>query len=134
MGKAEIAKMDARGRLLVPSSFREVLNLKDGSSVLAILDEKTETISIVPFAYLGENIAHISIEMSDAPGTLSRILALLAKENVDLIKSESIAAQRGRVATWSALVEVSKCKKSPEKLRALLLSEKLARAAEIRKV
>ncbi len=123
--------MDARGRLLVPSSFREVLNLKEGSSVLAILDEKKETLTIVPFAYLGENIAHVSLEMSDAPGTLSRILALLAKENVDLIKSESIAAQRGRVATWGALVEISKCKKSVAQLKALLLSERLAKSVEI---
>lgn len=126
--------MDERGRVLIPSSFREVLNLKVGSNVLAILDEKKETITIIPFAYLGEEIAHIHVEMSDAPGTLSKILKLLAENGVDLIKSESIAVQRGRVATWSALVEISKCRKSVVQLKALLLNEKVARSVEIEKI
>ncbi len=134
VGKAEIVKIDERGRLLIPSSFREVLNLKEGSSVLAILDDKKETITVIPFAYIGEEIASIRIEMSDSPGTLSRILKLLADNGVDLIKSESIAAQRGRMATWTALVETSKSKKSVSQLKTLLLNEKVAKSVDIEKV
>ncbi|MBS3069708.1 hypothetical protein J4441_05065 [Candidatus Micrarchaeota archaeon] len=134
MAKNSIGRIDERGRLIVPASFREMLNLKPNSNVLLLLDDENKTVSIVPFAAMGEELHHLRLEMADAPGTLSKILLLLAKEGADLIWSESASRMRGQSATYEALLDFTCCKKKPAMLEKLLLSQKLAKSVQIKKL
>jgi prephenate dehydratase len=76
----------------------------------------------------------MEVALSDAPGSLSRLLSLLAKSSVDLVQSESIASDRGRSAEWRATVDLSKCRLKPTAIRELLLKEKVATAVEIARI
>ena len=126
--------MDEKGRLIIPAAFREVLNIKENSNVLLILNSEKSTLTILPFAAAGDSLCRMTVALSDAPGSLSRLLLLLAKAGVDLVQSESIASDRGRSAQWRATADLSKCKAKPHAIQELLLREKVATKVEIGEV
>ncbi len=131
MPKSFLSKLDERGRVMIPISLRETLGLKEGSPILIKLDDESESVRIIPFVMEGEELAFIDVEMSDAPGALSKILSLLSARGVDIIKSESISSERGRSAEWRALMNISGCKLSASALKNLLLKERVARAVKM---
>ena len=134
MSTSSVARIDEKGRLIVPAAYREVLNLKENSNVLLILNSEKSTLSILPFAAAGDSLYRITVALSDAPGSLSRLLIILAKSGVDLVQSESIASDRGRSAEWRATADLSKCKAKPSSIKELLLKEKVATHVEIAQV
>jgi len=134
MSSSQVAHLDEKGRLIIPAAYREVLNLKENSNVLLILNSEKSTISILPFAAAGDSLFRMTVALSDAPGSLSRLLLILAKSGVDLVQSESIASDRGRSAEWRATADFSKCKSKHAAIRELLLREKVATRVEIEEV
>jgi bifunctional DNA-binding transcriptional regulator/antitoxin component of YhaV-PrlF toxin-antitoxin module len=126
--------MDGKGRLIVPVAYREVLDLKENSNVLLTLDTSKNALVLLPFAAAGDELFRLEVALSDAPGSLSRLLSLLAKSGVDIVQSESIASERGKSAQWRATVDLSGCRLKPDAVRKLLLREKVAAGAEIEKV
>jgi len=134
MSSSQITRIDGKGRLIVPAAYREVLNLKEDSNVLLSLDTSKNALILLPFASAGDELYRVELTLSDAPGSLSRLLALLAKSGVDLVQSESIASDRGRSAQWRATVDLSKCKAKPSAIKELLLKEKVATQVEIAQV
>jgi len=134
MSSSQVAHLDEKGRLIIPAAYREVLNLKENSNVLLILNSEKSTISILPFAAAGDSLFRMTVALSDAPGSLSRLLLILAKSGVDLVQSESIASDRGRSAEWRATADFSKCKSKHAAIRELLLREKVATKVEIEQV
>ena len=131
MSSSQIARIDEKGRLIVPAAYREVLGLREDSHVLLTLNTEKNTLSVLPFASAGDELYRMHIALSDAPGSLSRLLILLAKSGVDLVQSESIASDRGRSAEWRATVDLSKCKSKPTAIKELLLKEKVATLVDI---
>ena len=134
MSSSSVARIDEKGRLIVPAAYREVLNLKENSNVLLTLDTSKNALVLLPFASAGDELYRVNAALSDAPGSLSRLLSLLAKSGVDLVQSESIASDRGRSAEWRATVDLSKCKAKPSAIKELLLREKVATRVEIGEV
>ena len=134
MSSSQVAHLDEKGRLIIPAAYREVLNLKENSNVLLILNSEKSTISILPFAAAGDSLFRMTVALSDAPGSLSRLLLILAKSGVDLVQSESIASDRGRSAEWRATADFSKCKSKHSAIRELLLREHVATHVEIEEV
>lgn len=131
MPRNTVAKVDGRGRVIIPLSFRRMLNLKERSFVLLSLDAEKKTLSIIPFAAGGEMLRESEFEISDAPGSLAKLLIFLLKYNVDIVQSESVAQERGRMALWRAILDFSGCKITPAKLRRAILKERVARSARM---
>ncbi len=134
MSSSQIARIDEKGRLIIPVAYREVLNLKENSNVLLSLDTSKNSLMLLPFASAGDKLYRVIVALSDAPGSLSLLLVLLAKSGVDLVQSESIASDRGRSAQWRATVDLSKCKTKPSAIKELLLKERVATKVEIAQV
>ena len=102
-----ITRLDSKGRITVPFHIREYMGIKDGSEFLIINNENKE---IRVFPLLKGKIAHLKIVISDRPGSLSKILNLVAKNNLDILTSTSKSIERGKTAEWTAIVDISMCK------------------------
>ncbi|MCX6777713.1 MAG: ACT domain-containing protein [Candidatus Micrarchaeota archaeon] len=131
MGRKSISKIDGKGRLLIPLEHRKELGITDNSKFIIRVSPSKRSLIITPFASSRDRLASIEIEMGDEMGALAKILALLANEKVDLIRTESTSDERGRKARWSAVVDISKCKKTGAELKKLLLDKKLARSVRV---
>ncbi|MBI5046289.1 hypothetical protein HZC07_00980 [Candidatus Micrarchaeota archaeon] len=102
--KTEKVVLDPKGRVLIPSSFRDSLSLRSGDSIFLALDEKSNSLilSVTP----AEPIFLLDIEMSDAPGTLANLAKVMAERKVDLITTESHSLVRTKKAVWRVMCKL----------------------------
>jgi bifunctional DNA-binding transcriptional regulator/antitoxin component of YhaV-PrlF toxin-antitoxin module len=107
MKNFNIVKLDSKGRLLVPFHIREYLDLKDGAEFIVLNNEKKE-LKILPLTK-GET-AEIKILMSDSPGSLAKIVDKLSDMNVNILMSQSKTIERGELAEYHAIADISQCK------------------------
>ena len=96
--KIEQIKLDEKGRIVLPASFRAALSIDEGDFVYISLDESNQKIILSPRPQ--EKLYLISITMGDSPGTLAKLAQTLANEEVDLIASESHSLLRNKDAVW----------------------------------
>jgi len=129
-----IIKLDTRGRLVLPNEFREMLNLKEGDEVIVSLDTKTDTLNISPIYGKPTDLVKMEIEFGDTPGCLARIAQKIADINIDLITTESKSSQRGKIARWSVIADISKCSYSVNEIKQLLLQSGFVESMSITKI
>ena len=98
--------LDAKGRILVPYHIRELLDIDVGSEFIVISNYNGE-IKLLPLRK--GKTAEVHILMSDKPGSLTEITQALARANVDIVLSQSKTLERGHLAEWSAIADVSEC-------------------------
>lgn len=101
-----VVRIDSKGRIVVPFHIREYMGLESGTEVVISNNEKKE-MRIFP---LINGTAKYTILMSDKPGSLATILKTFAMHNVDILMSTSRAIERGKLAEWSAIMDISACK------------------------
>ena len=129
-----IIKLDTRGRLVIPSEFRETLDLKEGDNILLSLDSKTNTITISPIYGESKDLVKIEIEFGDTPGCLAKIAKKISDLKIDLIMTESKSSQRGTKARWDIIADISKTNKSIIELRQILMQSGLVEEASIKMI
>ena len=120
---SEIVRIDARGRVVMPSSIRDALGLREGMYVMLVADLERKDIRIVPFADPEAKLVELQITLRDAPGSLARVAAVLANNRVDLLSTESRTLKRGESAEWHAIADVSKCECKLDELRSRIKRE-----------
>lgn len=129
-----IIKLDMRGRVVIPTEYREILDLKEGDEVLLGLDRKTDTLTINPIYGDTRNLVNMSLEFGDTPGCLARIAQKVADLKIDMIMTESKSSQRGKKARWDIIADISKSKKSLNELKQLLLQTGFIETMSIEKI
>ncbi len=107
MKNFNVVKLDSKGRIIVPFHIRDYLGLKEGNELIIVNNEKRE---LRIFPLINGNTAHVRIVMSDIHGSLSKIMNALSKNDVDILMSMSRTIERGKIAEWSAIIDVSECK------------------------
>ncbi|MDO8633825.1 MAG: hypothetical protein Q7K34_00870 [archaeon] len=108
-------RLDSKGRVIIPNSFREELGLKAGENIVASLDMENGRIILFP---IDKKAKKMILRFEDEPGTLAAAAELLAKNNVDLIYTFSRSLKRGKEAEWEIIADFSKC--NVEKLKSIL--------------
>ncbi len=131
---SEIVRVDSRGRILIPSSVRSALTLREEAYVMLIADLDSREIRLIPFADPEAKLYEFRIILDDVPGALAKAATKLAEMGVDLLSTQSRTIYRGRVAEWLALVDLSKCKVKPSSLKDKLVREGVAKRVEIRQL
>lgn len=111
-----VSSVDEKGRVLVPQSIRDALNLKSGEKVLLELDSDAKSVKIEPAHE--KKLLHISILLADSPGSLAQAAVVLAKLGIDLVSTHSHSTRRGEAAIWEA--ECNPGKASPSQIKAAL--------------
>ncbi|MEM3733025.1 MAG: AbrB family transcriptional regulator [Candidatus Bathyarchaeia archaeon] len=134
MKLAKIVRLDSKGRILIPSSVRIGLGLSKGMYLMIYADLNEKEIRLTPFADPKAKLVNFKITILDTPGALAKVALILAKYGVDLLSSESRTLQRGKIAEWNAIGDISKCKLSFNELRDLLKKEALIKNIQFKKL
>jgi len=129
-----ISRLDSRGRLVIPSEFRESLNLKEGDEVLISIDSKTDSLTIIPTYGEQTDLAKMEIEFGDIPGCLAKIAKKIADMKIDLVMTESKSSQRGKKARWDIVADISKCSCPFNEIKQLLLQSGFVESVSITKI
>lgn len=116
---AQNIKVDSKGRIIIPNSFRESLGIKFGENIEAYLDRENERIILFP---IEKKTKKIVLLFGDVPGSLAKAAKILSKNNVDLVYTSSRSLKRRKEAEWEVIADFSKT--SMEKLKADLRKEK----------
>jgi AbrB family looped-hinge helix DNA binding protein len=134
MELSKIVKLDSKGRILIPSNIRSGLGLSKGMYLMIHADLNEKEARLIPFADPKAKLLNFKITISDAPGALAKAASILAKHDVDLLSSESRTIQRGKIAEWNAIGDVSKCKVNLKVLKEALEKEALAKNIQFKKL
>jgi AbrB family looped-hinge helix DNA binding protein len=120
-----VVKLDRKGRIILPFHVRDYLELKEGMEMLISNNEKNE-LKIFPL-FTGKT-ADIKIMLEDKIGSLNKILDVIEKNKMHILMSTSKTIEKGSLAEWSAIVDVSNLKdikKMENELRSLDITKKL---------
>lgn len=107
MRVVEIVRVDNRGRITLPSPFRDTFSIAEGMHVMLIGDLERYEIRILPFADPEAELVEIQLTLIDKPGSLAEVAAILAKHKIDLLTSQSRTLRRGRTAEWFFIADIS---------------------------
>ncbi len=107
MKNPNIAKIDSKGRILVPSHIRDILDAKEGTELLLVSDMEKSQVRMIPLSK--EKTAALRLLIKDTPGSLARIASMLAEKHVNIITSESRTLVKGKLAEWNLIVDTSEC-------------------------
>lgn len=129
-----IIRLDTRGRLVIPNEFREHLDLKEGDEVLMSLDSKTDTLTISPIYGEPKDLVKMEIEFGDTPGCLAKIAQKIADLKIDLVMTESKSSQRGKKARWNIIADISKCSRSTNEIKQVLMQSGFVESMSITKI
>jgi len=120
-----IVKLDSKGRILIPYHIRELLDMDSGSEFI-IMSNYNGEVKLLPM--VKGKTAEIRILMEDKPGNLTQLTQLLGKANVDIVMSQLKVIERGHLAEWHAIADVSECP-NPKRL-----STDIAKVSVVKKV
>lgn len=115
---SQTTRVDEKGRVLIPSSFREALGIKGGEALVISLNLREGNILLYPAKE--KKLVKLKIGLSDKPGSLARIANVLAENGVDIVASESKSIERSQRAVW--LVECKIGATSLSELRKKIIS------------
>lgn len=127
MRYSNIAKVDSKGRILIPSHIRKTLGLEEGTELIIIPDQENLQAKIFPL--IKGRTAELRIVMDDVPGSLAKIANILAMYNASILMSQSKTLVRKRLAEWDIIVDISECNGNIESIK-----EKLSKTDVIKKM
>lgn len=124
-----VVKLDSKGRIIVPFHIRDYLGLREGTELLVTNNEKRE---LKIFPLLNGKTSEIRVMLSDVPGSLAKIVNIIAKHRIGILMSTSQTVEKGKLAEWSAMVDTSDCR-DLKKMENQLLSLDVVRKVEVEK-
>jgi AbrB family looped-hinge helix DNA binding protein len=129
MRNTNIAKVDSKGRLLIPSHIRKFLNADEGTEVIILPDSEKSEARILPL--VRDKTAEFRITMADSPDSLAVIADILAKYNINVLMSKTRSIVKGKVAEWDMIVDTSACNGKLERMKSNMLGSDLIKNMEI---
>jgi len=118
----ELLKVDMKGRITIPRTVRDALNIEGGSYVVMIADLNKGEITILPSVSEDKVILEIFVLFKDEKGKLAEIAEKLAEMGVNQLATSCKTVKKGESAECQIIAEVPKeldPKEVEERLRAL---------------
>ena len=129
MRNTNIARLDSKGRLLIPSGIRKFLNVEEGTELIILPDSEKAEVRMLPL--IREKTAEFRITMADSPGSLALVAEMLQRYNLSVLMSKSRSLIKGKTAEWNLIVDTSQCKGRLEKVKSAMLGSSLIKSMEI---
>jgi len=104
---AEILRIDSRGRIVIPRSFRKTLGLKEGSQIMLISDPNENELRLVPLPFTDQTaFMRMRILMPDEPGALGKVSKVIGEMGLSLIYGQEIILKKGEAAEWNVIAPI----------------------------
>ncbi|RLG88247.1 MAG: AbrB family transcriptional regulator [Thermoprotei archaeon] len=103
----EIVKVDSKGRITIPLTIREALDIHEGMTVLLIADREKKEIIVSPIPERAK-LVELNLRVEDRPGVLAEITRVLADKGVDIIATRCIVIRRGELGECYMVVDLSR--------------------------
>lgn len=103
----ELVKVDSKGRITIPLTIREALDIHEGMSVLLIADREKKEILLSPVPERAK-LAELSLSVEDRPGVLAEITKVLADKGIDIIATKCVVIRRGELGECYMVIDYSK--------------------------
>ncbi len=113
MRKSHIAKLDSKGRILLPVHVREAINAGDGTEFVIFPEEGS--IKILPL--LKGRTAELRFLIADTPGSLAAIAKTLADFGVNIIMSQSHSLPKNKLAEWDIIADITQMSGSFDRMK-----------------
>ncbi|MEM7816104.1 MAG: ACT domain-containing protein [Candidatus Aenigmatarchaeota archaeon] len=130
MRNVNITKMDSKGRILIPSHIREILDIEEGTEIIIIPNSEKSEARLLPLTK--NNTAEIKIRMTDSPGSLAGIAKMLEKHKISILMSKTRSIVKGKVAEWDMIVDISNSSKQLDKIKSSFLGSGFIKHMEIK--
>jgi len=129
MKHSNIAKIDSKGRILIPIHIRKLMGAEEGTEIVLLPDGENRHAKMLPL--VKEKTAKFRMLINDLPGSLAAIANTFAEYDVDIIMSQSRTLTKGKLAEWDLITDVSKCNGNLKELKNNLLASKLIKTIEM---
>ena len=103
MRKSNIAKIDSKGRILLPVHVRRSMNTEDGTEFVIFPEDGC--IKILPL--LKGKTAELRFLINDAPGSLAAVANALSDFGVNIIMSQSRTMPKNKTAEWDIIADIT---------------------------
>lgn len=127
MRKSNIAKIDSKGRILLPVHVRRSLSADDGTEFVIFPEEGY--IKILPL--LKGKTAEIRFLITDSPGSLADVAKTMSDFGVNIIMSQSRAMPRQKLAQWDIIADITELNGSFDKMKAHVEQKENVRKMEV---
>ena len=117
MRLTSLAKVDSKGRITIPQTMREALDVEPGMIVVLIADLDRREITISPVPISLKNVYELDVELLDKPGALAQLTRKLAELNIDIIATRCASIARGESGSCTIVLDISRSGIDPENLR-----------------
>ena len=129
MELTDIVRVNEKGEIKVPNEIRDQIGIIEGMHVLLRADLDRREIVIVPFSAAEADLVEFKITLSDTLGALAKCATFLSENSINLVASEAKSIQRGEIAEWIVVADISKCKANVRELCEKLVNEGFAKNA-----
>ncbi|MEM2348166.1 MAG: AbrB family DNA-binding protein [Acidilobaceae archaeon] len=114
---SEIIKVDSKGRITIPQTIREALNVEPGMLMALIADLDKKEIIVNPITTRGESIYEFDLYLIDKPGSLAKVTSVIANYKADIVASKCASIARGEEANCVLIVDMSTARIDAESLK-----------------
>ncbi len=117
----ELVRVDSKGRITIPLTIREALDIHEGMNILLIADREKKEIVLSPVPERAR-LVEMTIEIEDRPGVLAEIAKELADHGIDIIATRCLVIRRGEIGECYMVVDLSKALiTTPEEIERILM-------------
>lgn len=131
MRKTNVARLDPKGRILIPAHVRKKFKVNNGTEVILVPDHEKNELRMLPLVK-GKS-AKIRFILTDLPDSLASIANILDMNNINIITSESRSLSKS-LTEWDLVVDISQCNNGFENIKQKLISTNTVKSVEMIKV
>lgn len=113
-----VVKLDSKGRILIPVSFRKKLGISSDTELVLMRGERKKEVRMMPLS--DQTAAKCTVLLSNSPGSLTDVMEVLDMLNVGVLMSESRNLMGNGTSEWTFVLDTSKSKEQIKDIQSRL--------------